>query len=423
MIVPFGLLLTTIALAPLFFGSWWNRHYPKVAVALGTITVAYYLIGLQAAPRVVETAKEYFSFICLVGSLFVVSGGIHVGVRGGATPRENLVLLGMGALLSNVLGTTGASMLLIRPWIRMNRFRLAAHHVVFFIFIVSNVGGALTPIGDPPLFLGYLKGVPFWWVAEHCWPMWAVALGVLLTFFFLVDSLNFRRMPPEIQTQARQADSWTFQGCTNLLFLGVILGAVFLEHPRLLREGLMLGAAVGSYFTTPKPIHHANAFNFHPVKEVAILFVGIFATMMPALDWLEANASRFAAPTPTSFFWGSGTLSSVLDNAPTYLSFLSLGLGAFAAPATAAQASGVPIHPEVAVLLGDPSFARLLVALSMGAVFFGANTYIGNGPNFMVKAIAEEQRCPTPSFLGYIFRFTIPFMLPTLALIWWLFFR
>ncbi|NOS70306.1 MAG: sodium:proton antiporter, partial [Verrucomicrobia bacterium] len=201
MILPFVLLLGTIALAPLFAADWWAKHYPKVAFALGAITVAYYWFGFEgdqsklAHHRVMEKGEEYIQFIALIGALFVVSGGIHIGVKGEATPWVNVVFLLIGAVLANVLGTTGASMLLIRPWIRMNKYRVTAHHIVFFILIVSNVGGCLTPIGDPPLFLGYLKGVPFWWVAEHCWPMWAVGVGMLLATFFAVDLVNFRRAP------------------------------------------------------------------------------------------------------------------------------------------------------------------------------------------------------------------------------------
>ena len=195
MILPFGALLAAIALAPLFFADWWGRHYPKVAYVLGGMTLAYYLVGLHAYTRLLEVGHEYFSFIALIGSLFVVSGGIHIAVKGEATPWANVLFLFIGAVVSNILGTTGASMLLIRPWLRLNKYRVTGHHVVFFIFIVSNVGGCLTPIGDPPLFLGYLKGVPFWWVAEHCWPMWALALGILLAMFYAVDRRNFLRAP------------------------------------------------------------------------------------------------------------------------------------------------------------------------------------------------------------------------------------
>src|SRR2546428_6003904 len=198
MILPFGFLLATIALGPLLFADWWHRHYPKVAYVLGAVTLAYYLFGLQAYARVWHMAIEYFSFIVLIGSLFVVSGGIHINVKGEATPLVNVVFLLVGAVIANLLGTTGASMLLIRPWLRMNKYRITAHHVVFFIFIISNVGGCLTPIGDPPLFLGYLNGIPFWWVAEHCWPMWTVAVVVLLAIFYVIDRRNYLRAPVEV---------------------------------------------------------------------------------------------------------------------------------------------------------------------------------------------------------------------------------
>ncbi|MBM3879813.1 MAG: sodium:proton antiporter [Verrucomicrobia bacterium] len=464
MIVPFGVLLAAIALAPWFFLDWWLRHYPKVAYALGAITLVYYLVGLQAYTRVGHVAHEYVSFIALIGSLYVVSGGIHIMVKGEATPWANVVFLLIGAVIANLFGTTGASMLLIRPWLRMNKYRITAHHVVFFILIVSNVGGCLTPIGDPPLFLGYLKGIPFWWAAEHCWPMWGVGVGVLLAMFYLVDHRNYLRAPKDVRERlAEPADEWRFEGLGNLFFLAVILGAVFIEHPPFLREVIMVGAAIGSYYLTRREVHEANHFNFHPIQEVAILFLGIFATMMPALDWLQRNAAQLGNPTVGFFFWASGSLSSVLDNAPTYLSFLSAIFGSFVNPEVVQQvqhlvsthgadlaavtgphaeqvrqtflalekyhaakvaAGTVGVEQiEVAFLLGNVAYNNYVVAISVGAVFFGACTYIGNGPNFMVKAIAEQKKVHVPSFLGFVFRFTLPFMLPLLTLVWLLFFR
>ena len=408
MVLPFLALLGAIALAPLFAAEWWGKHYPKVALALGLITLGYYLVGLQANARVLHGAIEYVSFIALIGSLFVVSGGIHINVKGEATPLTNVLFLLVGAIVANLLGTTGASMLLIRPWIRMNKYRITAHHIVFFIFIVSNVGGCLTPIGDPPLFLGYLKGVPFWWVAEHCWPMWATGLAVLLAMFYVVDRLNFQRAPAIVRKKETDQAHWRFDGLGNVFFLAVILGAVFIHQPLFLREALMVAAAAGSYFTTGKTIHEMNHFNFHPIKEVAILFVGIFATMMPALDWLQSNAGKLGNPAPGFFYWGSGGLSSLLDNAPTYLSFLTALLGA-------------THDADISHLLATQPVA--LVAVSVGSVFFGANTYIGNGPNFMVKSIADQQKVNTPTFLGYVFKFALPFMLPMLLIVWLLFFH
>jgi len=410
MILPFGLLLGTIALAPLLVPEWWLRHYPKVALGLGAVTLGYYLLVLQNPDRVLHVAHDYLSFILLVGALFVVSGGIHIRVKGEATPLTNVIFLFIGAVLANLLGTTGAAMLLIRPWLRMNQYRVTAHHVVFFIFIVANVGGCLTPIGDPPLFLGYLQGVPFWWVAGNCWPMWATGVGLLLAIFYGVDRLNFMRAPREIRQRETAHETWRFEGLANLFFLAVILGAVFVSRPLFLREGIMLAAAAGSYFTTAQSVHEANRFHFHPIQEVAILFLGIFATMIPALDWLDLNARAVlgSQPAPAVFYFGTGLLSGGLDNAPTYLSFLSALFGT----------SGAGGMEEL--LTGN---ALNLTALSVGAVFFGAATYIGNGPNFMVKAIADHEKIRTPTFPGFITKFTLPFLLPVLLAVWLIFFR
>src|ERR1041385_4642537 len=240
MVLPFAALLVAIAVGPVWFERWWLRHYAKVALGLGAIALAYYLIALRDGAQVLDTAHEYGSFIALIGSLFVVAGGIHINVKGEATPFVNVVFLFIGALAANVLGTTGASMLLIRPWIRMNKYRVTAHHIVFFIFIVSNVGGCLTPIGDPPLFLGYLQGIPFWWVAEHCLPMWAVGIGVLLAMFYIVDWRNFTRAPREVRQKETAHEQWRLDGLSNFFFLAVILFAVFINRPPFLRELLMV---------------------------------------------------------------------------------------------------------------------------------------------------------------------------------------
>jgi Na+/H+ antiporter NhaD/arsenite permease-like protein len=369
------------------------------------------LLGLHANERVLATAHEYASFIALIGSLFVVSGGIHIVVKGQATPLANVAFLLAGAVLANVLGTTGAAMLLIRPWIRVNQHRIRAYHIVFFIFLVANIGGCLTPIGDPPLFLGYLQGVPFWWVLKNCWPMWTAGVGLLLGIFYVIDQTHFNRAPKK----NAEHEIWRFDGFFNLIFLAVILGAVFITRPLFLREGLMLAAALASYLVTRRHfrhVHEENEFDFHPVKEVVILFAGIFATMMPALDWLGLHAKELlgANPSPGIFYWGTGALSAVLDNAPTYLGFLSALSGATGAK-------------EIAGLLGQNAGALSMLAISVGAVFFGAATYIGNGPNFMVKAIAGQEKIPMPGFLGFVFKFTLPFLLPALMTVWLLFFR
>lgn len=463
MIFPFVLLLGAIAIAPFIGRHWWERNYPGVAVGLGVFPVLYYLLVLGNGSRMLQTGAEYVSFIVLVGSLFVVSGGILIRIRGKSTPGTNVALLSIGAVLSNFLGTTGASMILIRPFLRVNRYRLRRFHVVFFIFIVSNMGGALTPIGDPPLFLGYLKGVPFFWVLEALWHIWLVALGLVLAVFFALDYLSFKKHEAGRKTSAHDEfhEEPEVRGLWNIVFLVVILISVFIQHPPLLREVLMVAAAAGSYLTTKQEIHRKNEFNFVPIKEVAILFLGIFATMVPALDWLELNASKIGIATVGQFFWATGGLSSVLDNAPTYLTFLSAAIGLLVPHELVAQvqqmiASGGPVvaansgaHGEEiratwatlvrfhadAVARGDVSPGAIqiacligsqaiyLKAVSLGAVFFGACTYIGNGPNFMVKSIAEHSGVSMPSFFGYVARYVLPVLLPTFGLVWFLFFH
>jgi len=411
LVAPFVLLLLGIAAMPFIHARWWERNYPVVAGGLGGITVAYYLAVLHQAGRVLHTAHEYVSFIALIGSLYIVAGGIHLRVKGEARPFGNVLFLLIGAVLANVIGTTGASMLLIRPWIRMNKYRITAFHVVFFIFIVSNAGGCLTPIGDPPLFLGYLKGVPFWWVLEHCWLPWLVMVAGLLAVFWVLDRRNFSRAPEPLREQETGHEEWRFDGLGNVFFLLLILGSVFLSSPTGLREALMIGAALGSWVCTPRRIHEANAFNFHPLLEVVWLFVGIFGTMMPALDYLEAHAPALDIDSAEKFYWLTGGLSGVLDNAPTYLTFLAVAFGN----------EGLSLDDPGDVQAFLQQHPAELLAISLGAVFFGAFTYIGNGPNFMVKAIAQQARVKTPDFFNYVLRFSLPILLPLLGLIAWLF--
>ncbi len=409
-LLPFVLLLGAMAATPIFAPGWWLRHYAKVALGLGAITAGYYLLALHDTHSLAEAAHEYVSFIALVGSLFVVSGGIHIGTKGKATPLTNVVFLLIGAIIANVLGTTGAAMLLVRPWIQLNKSRIAAHHIVFFIFLVANIGGCLTPIGDPPLFLGYLQGVPFWWVTQNCWPLWLLGGGLLLAIFYFVDQRHYLRTLPAQREDKPAGEAWKIEGLPNLFFLAVILVAVFVEKPLFLREGLMLAAAAGSYFTTKKSVHAANQFDFHPVQEVAILFAGLFSTMMPALNWLNQNSTNLLGqhPSPAIFYWGTGVLSSTLDNAPTYLGFLT---------SLHATAGAEDIQPLLV------THAHHLLAISIASVFFGAATYIGNGPNFMVKAIAEQNGVPVPSFINYVLKYSLPFLLPVLVIIWLIFFR
>lgn len=461
MILPFVVLLLAIAVMPFIARHWWEHNYPYVSVALGLIVVAYYLFGLQNAARLLHTGIEYVSFIALIGSLFVVAGGIHIRIRGKSTPLRNVFLLAIGAIVSNIVGTTGASMILIRPFIRVNRYRIKPFHIVFFIFIVSNMGGALTPIGDPPLFLGYLKGIPFFWVAENLWYKWGIGVLAVLAIFFIMDYISFKRLPLRVEREAeREEEVGEVSGAQNVFFLAVILVAVFITDPPFVREALMILAAYGSYKTTKREIHEKNEFNFIPIKEVAILFLGIFATMVPALDWLERNATSIGIQSPGQFYWATGILSSVLDNAPTYLNFLSAAIGLFVNEEMVKQVlhlvqtqgadfstvlgphadeikatfatlwkyhsdlvvrGSVPVDDiAVSYLIGNHNI--YIQAISISAVFFGAMTYIGNGPNFMVKSIAEHSKVECPSFFGYVVKYSLPVLLPVLLLIWWLYF-
>jgi len=433
-VIPFGLLLLLIATMPLTPHSvkrFWERFYPAVAIGLGLLVASFYLWQVpHGSHKVLSTLEDYFAFIVLIGSLFVVAGGIHIVIRGEARPSGNVIFLLVGALLANLIGTTGASMVLIRPWIRMNKYRITAFHIVFFIFVVSNVGGALTPIGDPPLFLGYLHGVPFFWLVEHAMLPWLFTLGLVLAAFFVFDSRNFQRAPkPVRQKETGKETGLRVEGLHNLFYLLVIVGAVFLPERFFVRQLAMIGAAVAAYLTTKKSVRDANEFSFGPIKEVAFLFAGIFATMMPALDYLQAHGKESGIERPMQYYVSSGALSSVLDNAPTYLNFLTLAEAAVVPAEVSSTPDGQPT-PEAGVIAwllhpasrsGPYPASLFIVAVSLGSVFFGAMTYIGNGPNFMVKSIADSAKVKTPTFFGYVFKYSLPILLPILLLCGWIF--
>jgi Na+/H+ antiporter NhaD/arsenite permease-like protein len=405
-LVPFGLLLAAIALCPLLTPKLWERYYRHLAVGLGLIIVIYYSFGLGAGRRIAKTETDFLSFIVFIGALFVVAGGIHLRVRGEATPFRNVAFLGIGAVLSNLLGTTGASMLLIRPWVRMNKYRYTSFHTAFFIFLVSNIGGCLTPMGDPPLFLGYLMGVPFFWTARRLLPAWLLAVGLVLLIFYVVDRHNFFRAPEVVREAETEKERFNASGTHNFALLAGILAAVALL-PLGFREIVIVLLAAISYNTTPPPIHEANHFSFVPIREVAWLFLGIFTTMAPAIDFLESHAVGLGLSEPGHFYWVSGGLSSVLDNAPTYATLMAAAFG------------------TKGLILNDPSHVRAFldqhgiytVAVSLGSVFFGAMTYIGNGPNLMVKAVADHAKVHTPGFFAYIARFSLPVLLPVFVIV------
>jgi Na+/H+ antiporter NhaD/arsenite permease-like protein len=397
-------MLLAIAVCPLWVPAWWehNRNKLLLSAGLGLPIAALYLARQPIA--LVHLGEEYVSFIILLAGLYVIAGGIRLTGDLEATPVTNTGFLAVGAVLASFLGTTGASMLLIRPLLQTNRERTrVTHTVVFFIFLVSNVGGLLTPLGDPPLFLGYLKGVPFTWTFR-LWREWLVAVVVLLLLYFVWDSLLHPREPLAALRRDRvQQQPLRLAGAANGLWLLGVVGAVaFLRAPW--REAVIVGLAALSLWRTPRAIRRANGFTSYPMVEVAVLFFGIFLTMMPALELLRTRGSELGVREPWQFFWATGILSSFLDNAPTYLTFLALGQGL----GLAGEVVGVP-H-------------AVLAAISTGAVFMGANTYIGNAPNFMVKAIAEEAKVRVPSFFGFML-YSGGVLLPLFAALTWLFFR
>ncbi|MEM6328355.1 MAG: sodium:proton antiporter [Bacteroidota bacterium] len=476
LVIPFAVLLLMIATGPLFYAHFWHHHYPKVAVALGALTGLYYIAVMGDWLPILHAAEEYFAFIALLGSLYVASGCILIKTDFAGTPRANSVLLLIGAVLSNFIGTTGASMLLIRPYMRLNAGRLKAYHIIFFIFIVSNVGGALTPIGDPPLFLGFLRGVPFFWTVTQVWYIWLPTILLLAAVFYVIDSRNKAvsvrgaaesagqdvepgnlpgtgRVPEapnvrdvdgihtrgeanvELTHKGPNPKKLQIEGTVGFAWLAVVIAAVFLDPkvipamkdtvfdlvhtfhlPFGIREIIMLSVAVLAYKTADKAILKGNDFNFEPIKEVGFLFIGIFLTMQPALTLIGAFAAENAdALGVTAFYYGTGVLSGVLDNAPTYVSFLSAAMGKF----------GMDVNvPEMVnqFATADAETGFYLLAISVASVFWGALTYIGNGPNFMVKAIAESSGVETPSFVGYMVKYSIPILVPIYIIVWLVFF-
>lgn len=421
MVIPFLTLLLMIATGPLFYRHFWEKHYPKIAILLGLITVGYYLLVLHDIHTPLHTLDEYISFIALLGSLFVASGGILIKIDRKSTPMLNSLLFLFGAVIANVIGTTGASMLLIRPFLKLNKDRIKPYHIIFFIFIVSNIGGALTPIGDPPLFLGFLKGVGFFWVIEHVWYIWLPTVLAITLIFYLVDARNM----PESKSNISHSNKIEFKGFKSVIFLGVIILSVFIDPavvdwvpsfdplPIGIREIIMLSIIFVAYKSAPSEILAANEFDFEPIKEVAYLFVGIFATMMPALQLIAYESNVYGQSlTPGIFYWATGSLSAFLDNAPTYLNFLSAAMGKF----------NLDVNIPDQVLQFELAHPIYLSAVSVAAVFFGAMTYIGNGPNFMVKSISERAGIRMPSFFGFLFKYAVPILLPIFILVWLVFY-
>jgi len=406
-VLPFGLLLLAIALGPLIAQHHWERHYHKLCIILAGFVCTYYLL-IGHAVRVLHAAIDYATFMIVVGSFFVISGGIHLRAKGPSGPVRNTLFLLLGAVFANLIGTIGASMLLIRPWIAMNRGRIAPMHIAFFIFLVSNIGGALLPTG-PPLILGFLKGVPFGWTLQHCWRHWLITVGIVLLVFVVLDFINLRGSRKSIHEA--ELTSWRCDGAYNFVFLLVILAAL-IAVPAGWREPLVVLTTLGSYLATPERIREANNFTFAPLREVGWLFLGIFGTMIPVLELMEGAAGGLGLNSHLTFFWATGLLSALLDNAPTFLAFFAAALGR----------SGLNTNDVSHVARFLSENGRELIAISLGATFFGALTYIGNAPNLFVKTIAEHARVRTPSFIGYIWKFALPILVPVFALLSILFF-
>lgn len=407
-VAPFLGILLAIAILPQVARDWFHDHKNQLLVALLCGLPALGLFLSHDPAQVWHTLHEYGSFVILLGSLFTISAGIVLRGDLRATPLTNTGILAVGALLASFMGTTGAAMLLIRPLLRTNSERLyRTHTVVFFIFLVCNAGGMLTPLGDPPLFMGYLKGVPFSWTFTLFMP-WLFVCGSLLLIYLIVDSRFYAREPEAAIARDRlEVQPIRLAGRLNFLWLlGVILAVAFLTprnlynwlpgipHVGLLREVALLLLAFLAYRTTPSEYRQVNRFEWYPIIEVAILFLGIFLSMMPAIRLLEVRGAELGLTSPLQFFWATGILSSILDNAPTYLVFFEAG--------RAVTGSGAATGSTL-LLPGGAISIQILTGISLGAVLMGANSYIGNAPNFMIRSIAERQKVRMPSFLAYMF--------------------
>jgi Na+/H+ antiporter NhaD/arsenite permease-like protein len=435
--VPFGAYLLAIAVIPLLFPHFWEKNRNKFVIALlFSIPVTVFLLtgSGHGGEWLLHSVKEYIAFIMLLAALFVISGGIFLKGSLAGTPLVNTLLLGTGAVLASFIGTTGASMLLIRPLLRANESRQRKTHIViFFIFVVANGGGMLTPLGDPPLFLGFLRGVPFLWTLRLFFP-WVLVNGLLLVIFNLLDQRVLDR--EELERPGAQLEEvqevtvpLSIQGLHNFIWLFGVLGTIFVmgqfgpeisssHDVQLFLQvlGMFLMGAL-SFLTTSRAIHTSNHFTWHPIIEVAVIFVGVFVTMIPALKFLEVKGGQLGLSEPWQFFWATGMLSSFLDNAPTYLTFSSLAVGVVNQLDAAANLRA----ENLLGLVDHPVGQTLLTAISCGAVFMGANTYIGNGPNFMVKAIAERHGVPMPHFFGYML-WSVAILIPLFIVVTLIFF-
>ncbi|RKX63443.1 MAG: sodium:proton antiporter [Thermodesulfobacteriota bacterium] len=434
--IPFAGILLSIALFPLFAPRFWHHHFGKVSAFWAIITIipmlaVYKHAGLHEFLHIF--IGDYFPFIILLWGLFTVAGNIYLKGTLVGTPWINTGWLAVGTGIASWMGTTGAAMLMIRPFLRANRYRkYRTFMVVFFIFLVCNIGGALTPVGDPPLFIGFLHGVPFFWVTLKILPHMLFVVGCVLAIYFVMDLYYYKK---EGAVFTGEKEPLGLEGWYNFIFLAGIVGSVIFSGivklgevnilgvhrtiESLIRDGFIILMGILSLVITPREVREANEFTWFPIKEVAYLFAGIFAAMAPCLLILEAGEKGAAAPLmramehPYHYFWATGILSSFLDNTPTYYTFFTSALGKFF--------TGVPEPEAVPMLLSQkPIFLK---AISAGAVFFGANTYIGNAPNFMVRSISEEAGTPMPSFFGYMLKYSCTILIPVFILVTLIFFH
>jgi Na+/H+ antiporter NhaD/arsenite permease-like protein len=435
--IPFAGMLLSIALFPLFAPKFWHHHFGKISAFWAAAIAIPFLIAYkgQALYEFLHIIlADYVPFIILLWALYTIAGGILLRGSLRGTPVVNTVMILIGTVLASWMGTTGAAMLMIRPFLRANNYRkYRTFMVVFFIFLVANIGGSLTPLGDPPLFLGFLHGVPFFWTFNIL-PHMLVAVGILLVIYFALDTYFYKKEGVTAPAEEGAKEPLKLEGIYNFIFLGGVVGAVLMSgmvkwgeisvlgvHRGVqdwVRDGLLILLGVLSLTATPKRLREDNDFTWFPIQEVAYLFIGIFLTMVPCLLILKAGAKgqlAFLIETvkePIHYFWMTGMLSSFLDNAPTYLTFFSTALGGFYPGMAEAQA--------VPLLIAENNI--YLKGIAAGAVFFGACTYIGNAPNFMVRSMAEEAGTPMPSFFGYMLKYSIPFLISTFIVISFIFF-
>lgn len=443
-IIPFAGILLSIALCPLLTPHFWHHHFGKVSLGwaiLFAVPFWYFYRDVAMHNMLHIYLIDYIPFIILLWGLFTIAGGIVVRGSIKGTPIVNTIMLLIGTVLASWVGTTGASMVMIRPVLRANKNRENKVHVVcFFIFLVANIGGSLTPLGDPPLFLGFLHNVPFFWVTTAVLPHMLLTSLILLALFFVLDTFYYRKEHDRLKKIGPlEREPIRVDGLFNFLLLGGVVGMVLMsgywkpgsfevlgihmEFQNLLRDVMIIVLGLLSLVTTKPELREANEFSWFPILEVAKLFAGIFMTIIPCLAILKAGSEGAlrviieVVKNPAHYYWVSGALSSFLDNAPTYLTFYNLALGKLGL-----SEAMVPGALAVGVATTNVHFISYLQAISAGAVFMGANTYIGNAPNFMVKSIAEEAGVNMPSFFGYMLKFSIPMLIPCFILVTFVFF-